>query len=180
MGTGTTTGARAATRRPGTTRRALVLLAALLTTGGCASGSGEDPASPAASADAPAQYDYSPAGFQECLDDRGVRYREDDQGSLSLVDQTDPEAQGAADECQQLTTRPVADGESARINRISQAIIDCLGARDYHVKGETSGHFVDGTPALGYSVPQAEQESPTFKDDLGECTRLAEEANPEK
>ncbi|WP_147251726.1 hypothetical protein [Blastococcus sp. TF02-8] len=178
MGTRTTNGARAATCRPGTTRRALVLLAAALTVAGCTSGEEADP--PSASSGDTAQYDYSPAGFQECLDDRGVRYRQGDDGSLTLVDQTDPEAQGAADECQRLTTRPVADGESARINRISQAIIDCLGDRDYHVTGETSGHFVDGTPSLGYSVPQAEQESPSFKDDLNDCTRLAEQANPEK
>jgi hypothetical protein len=136
-------------------------------------------ASAGASDQPTAQYDYSPAGFQQCLDDRGVRYRQDARGGLTLVDQDNATAQAAADDCQQLTTRPVAEGESARINRISQAIIDCLGTRGYHVESETSGHFVDGTPSLGYSVPQAEQASPAFKPDLNDCTRGAEEANPE-
>ena len=167
--------------RPGVSRRVVFLLAGALALSACNSPtsatSAASGAGGSAADDSSSPYGYTAAGFKQCLDDRGVRYREGDH-SLTLVDQADAAQQSAADECTRLTTRPVADGESARSNRITQASADCMKRRGYHVTVSPEGTYGDGTPALTQSAPKAEEDSPSFRTDLGECTKAAEEANP--
>lgn len=156
-----------------------LLIAVALALTACGPSATTDSASAGSSGGGASKYGYTPAGFTQCLDDHHVRYRQDGQGGLTLVDQGDAATQAAADECNRLTTRPAANGESARNNRIERGIADCLKGLGYHVTASKDGHYVDGTPAVSLSVPKAEEDSSSFRTDMNDCTHRAEQANPE-
>lgn len=150
---------------------AFVLLSA------CSSSPDNQDASPQASS----QYDYSQAGFEQCLDESSIAYRKSDDGGLSIVDSTNPDVTEAVDRCTQLTSRPATDEGTRYQNAMTLAIADCLSDLGYHVTtSEGSGDLNDGNGnnIATYTVPEAERSSGSYNTDTDKCMQDATVAIP--